>query len=480
MNTGRYAFFGTSRTFRLDLDTYCLTEYKDKEWSSIFLQKMPAQILAFYVQHPREEVMHKNLWDNVLPQENWREKTKGNIDSRLKTHMKVIRRALGDDARHPEYILTLSGGYKFIAPVTYSDQSQSDSASDSQSIAGTQVANTSRIAHAGGNPSLYEDPDTALSKLKHPFLEAKIVRIVAYVGHTFGPSMVSWNFDKLPVEEMRILLRDPDSHWMIPNDTDQKKVRYDHLRYIRNIFNQYSHLRKIKDRVKIRYLPSEPSLKALVIDNTVGYLGFYTVEAGRGVPMNDRIKEVTDYTARLPVFLLDSSIEGHAKIIDEFINWFDTAWEQLTRTRALIFNLDGILDFESDVSHLSESSITLDNTLVDYFRELKAYYKFAVVTKATRSQAEKMLNELNILSFIEGNIVALADERIIKSATDSYLLIHNNLNIQLKNCVVIGNSLNDNLYPATQLGMRTQIVQNSVELYNYLKERIREPILNFA
>jgi len=127
-----------------------------------------------------------------------------------------------------------------------------------------------------------------------------------------------------------------------------------------------------------------------------------------------------------------------------------------------------------------EIYVAEDQTLVELFEQLKPYYKFAVVTGNTRFQAERILEKLSILSFLEGALISLDDGLQIKPDGDLYWLISQKTNISLRNSVVIGNSPSLDLGPAKVLGMRTKLIRNQLDLYNYLREKARESLLAFS
>ena len=83
---------------------------------SITLEPRAAEVLEYLARHPRQVVSVDDLVDNV-----WNRRFVG--DSPVYRTIADIRRQLGDDARHPEYIETIrKRGYRLVADVEWIDQ----------------------------------------------------------------------------------------------------------------------------------------------------------------------------------------------------------------------------------------------------------------------------------------------------------------------------------------------------------------------
>src|SRR6185503_7493612 len=91
----------------------------------VHLQQQPAKVLALLAARSGELVTREEIQREV-----WGE-TFVDFEQGLNYCVKQIRAALGDAAETPRYLETLPRrGYRFLAPVTQSDLSQSDSPSD--------------------------------------------------------------------------------------------------------------------------------------------------------------------------------------------------------------------------------------------------------------------------------------------------------------------------------------------------------------
>lgn len=100
---------------------FCFAEYEFDSRSlelcrmgeSVTLQPRPARVLAVLMQAGGELVTPEELRRQV-----WGEHLSIDFGQSLKTCIKQIRSALGDDARAPRFVETLPRrGYRFIAPV---------------------------------------------------------------------------------------------------------------------------------------------------------------------------------------------------------------------------------------------------------------------------------------------------------------------------------------------------------------------------
>src|SRR5207245_8679839 len=98
--------------FRLDTVNQCLWRGDGAAEERILLAPRAFAVLRYLVEHPGRLVAHDELLEAL-----W---TKTYVQPEvLKSHIASIRAVLGDDARRPRFIETLSRrGYRFIAAVT--------------------------------------------------------------------------------------------------------------------------------------------------------------------------------------------------------------------------------------------------------------------------------------------------------------------------------------------------------------------------
>jgi DNA-binding winged helix-turn-helix (wHTH) protein len=98
--------------FRLDTVNQCLLRGDGMAEARVLLAPKAFDVLRYLVEHPGRLVPHDELLEALWP------KTYVQTEV-LKSHIAAIRSALGDDARKPMFIETLSRrGYRFIASVT--------------------------------------------------------------------------------------------------------------------------------------------------------------------------------------------------------------------------------------------------------------------------------------------------------------------------------------------------------------------------
>src|ERR1700732_3425289 len=98
----RTARFGT---FRLDMKTGELRRHDRK----IPLQQQPFQILALLLEHAGEMVTRDEIRERL-----WSSDTIVEFEHGVATALKKLRQTLGDHARHPRYVETLSRrGYRW-------------------------------------------------------------------------------------------------------------------------------------------------------------------------------------------------------------------------------------------------------------------------------------------------------------------------------------------------------------------------------
>src|SRR5882724_7787808 len=98
--------------FRLDTVNQCLWRGEGLAEERILLAPKAFAVLRYLVEHPGRLVTHDELFEALWPKTYVQPEV-------LKSHIAAIRAVLGDDARKPIFIETLSRrGYRFIAPVT--------------------------------------------------------------------------------------------------------------------------------------------------------------------------------------------------------------------------------------------------------------------------------------------------------------------------------------------------------------------------
>src|SRR6266536_4214324 len=98
--------------FRLDTVNQCLWRGEGPAEERILLAPKAFAVLRYLVEHPGRLVAHAELLEAIWP------KTYVQAEV-LKSHIAAIRAVLGDDARKPIFIETMSRrGYRFTAPVT--------------------------------------------------------------------------------------------------------------------------------------------------------------------------------------------------------------------------------------------------------------------------------------------------------------------------------------------------------------------------
>src|SRR6266850_1269461 len=98
--------------FRLDTVNQCLWRGDGAAEERILLAPKAFDVLQYLVEHAGRLVAHDELLEALWPKTYVQPEV-------LKSHIASIRAVLGDDARRPLFIETLSRrGYRFIAPVT--------------------------------------------------------------------------------------------------------------------------------------------------------------------------------------------------------------------------------------------------------------------------------------------------------------------------------------------------------------------------
>jgi DNA-binding winged helix-turn-helix (wHTH) protein/tetratricopeptide (TPR) repeat protein len=104
--------------FRLDPINQCLLRLDtDGNEQRIELKPKTFDVLRYLVDNPGRLITHDELLEEVWPDAEVQQEV-------LKSHVLAIRKALGDTAEQPLYILTLrKRGYQFIAPVRFDEVS---------------------------------------------------------------------------------------------------------------------------------------------------------------------------------------------------------------------------------------------------------------------------------------------------------------------------------------------------------------------
>src|SRR6266567_3162360 len=98
--------------FRLDTVNQCLWRGDGAAEERVLLAPKAFDVLRYLVEHSGRLVPHDELLEALWPKTHVQPEV-------LKSHIAAIRAVLGDDARKPMFIETMSRrGYRFIAPVT--------------------------------------------------------------------------------------------------------------------------------------------------------------------------------------------------------------------------------------------------------------------------------------------------------------------------------------------------------------------------
>src|SRR5438874_4164980 len=98
--------------FRLDTVNQCVWRGDGAAEERVLLAPRAFDVLRYLVEHPGRLVAHDELLEALWPKTYVQPEV-------LKSHIAAIRAVLGDDARKPMFIETMSRrGYRFIAPVT--------------------------------------------------------------------------------------------------------------------------------------------------------------------------------------------------------------------------------------------------------------------------------------------------------------------------------------------------------------------------
>ena len=126
--TSKLARFGT---FEVDLNTGELA----KNGRRLKLQEQPFRILSLLLQQPGQTITREQLKEALWPSD-----TFVDFDHSLNAAVAKLRQALGDSAENPRFVETLARrGYRFLAPVEFTNGSSGDATLSSQASGGTPL-----------------------------------------------------------------------------------------------------------------------------------------------------------------------------------------------------------------------------------------------------------------------------------------------------------------------------------------------------
>jgi hypothetical protein len=137
--------------------------------------------------------------------------------------------------------------------------------------------------------------------------------------------------------DIRILVRDPSTQWLIPYIADQRADE-EYVRDLKARFQQardswegliLSEFAKVlpasKIRLEMKVYPFEPVFKGIVVDRRVGLVGVYPVDT---TTWRD-IRDVWDYLGhKAPMVEISKTAKSPfgASLFEMFLRWFDTLW----------------------------------------------------------------------------------------------------------------------------------------------------------
>src|SRR6266850_7864433 len=150
--------------FRLDTVNQCLWRGEGLAEERILLAPKAFAVLRYLVEHSGRLVTQDELFEALWPKTYVQPEV-------LKSHIAAIRAVLGDDARKPLFIETLSRrGYRFIAPVTEGALASHAAARENSATAATP---------AGPPPSRMTNLPEAVSELIGRGAELRAVTALA-------------------------------------------------------------------------------------------------------------------------------------------------------------------------------------------------------------------------------------------------------------------------------------------------------------
>ncbi len=115
-----------------------------KAGKKIKIQSQPFKVLTALLEHPGQVVSREELQLRL-----WGKNTIVDFDHSLGTAINKIREALGDSADNPRFIQTLARrGYRFIAPVGYSNALPDDFKAPDSSESATLLVDRQSVAKA--------------------------------------------------------------------------------------------------------------------------------------------------------------------------------------------------------------------------------------------------------------------------------------------------------------------------------------------
>jgi len=161
--------------FRLDTVNQCLWRGDGLAEERILLAPRAFAVLRYLVEHPGRLVSHDELLGALWPKTYVQPEV-------LKSHITAIRAVLGDDARRPLFIETLSRrGYRFIAPVTEGASAMEAAAGEMGATAAT-AAGPSRMTNLPETVSELIGREAELGAVRALATEHRLVSLVGAGG----------------------------------------------------------------------------------------------------------------------------------------------------------------------------------------------------------------------------------------------------------------------------------------------------------
>ncbi|MGD0444859.1 MAG: winged helix-turn-helix domain-containing protein [Edaphobacter sp.] len=152
-----------------------------KAGKRIKIQSQPFKVLSVLLEHPGEVVTREDLQLRV-----WGKDTIVDFEHSLGTAINKIREALGDSADNPRFVETLARrGYRFIAPVTFSQGSASVQRTASASTQDS-ASTPDRPANSSASPSLISNSVLSAIATLRWVIPAATLLAGAWLGLHFG------------------------------------------------------------------------------------------------------------------------------------------------------------------------------------------------------------------------------------------------------------------------------------------------------
>src|SRR3989442_5076083 len=163
--------------FRLDTVNQCLWRGEAVPEKRMPLPPKALDVLRYLVEHPGRRVTQDELFEALWPKTYVQPEV-------LKSHIAAIRGVLGDDARKPIFIETLSRrGYRFIAPVTEGGLASHAAARESSATAATPAGPPpSRTTNLPEAVSELIGREAELGEITAPVTEHRLVSLVGAGG----------------------------------------------------------------------------------------------------------------------------------------------------------------------------------------------------------------------------------------------------------------------------------------------------------